>query len=246
MNLEDPQERVANAGEYVLGTLTPDDKQAFEARVATDRDLKAEVYAWQDHLLSLNERVSPMAVKDDLWPRLLLRLGALPGLPAAGAQATGQPGAANDPLWRRLGFWRATSAFAVAASLVMATMLISTRLAGTGPAPARYLAVLQSPDKSTGWVVEMAEGESVRLVPVGSTPPVPEGKSLQFWTKPQGAKGPTSLGLVKAGQTYVLPVSRLPGLGEQQLFELTLEPATGSPTGKPTGPVLFVGRTVRL
>jgi anti-sigma-K factor RskA len=54
------------------------------------------------------------------------------------------------------------------------------------------------------------------------------------------------LGLVKAGQTYVVPVSRLPGLGSKQLFELTLEPAGGSTIGRPTGPVLFVGRTVQL
>ncbi len=27
-----------------------------------------------------------------------------------------------------------------------------------------------------------------------------------------------------------------PGLGQRQLFELTMEPATGSPNGRPTGP----------
>jgi anti-sigma-K factor RskA len=30
------------------------------------------------------------------------------------------------------------------------------------------------------------------------------------------------------------------------VFELTLEPATGSPIGWPTGPILFVGQTLRL
>ena len=32
----------------------------------------------------------------------------------------------------------------------------------------------------------------------------------------------------------------------RQLFEITLEPENGSPTGRPTGPILYVGRTVAL
>ena len=35
-------------------------------------------------------------------------------------------------------------------------------------------------------------------------------------------------------------------LGANQLFEITLEPYNGSPTGKPTGPILYIGRSVKL
>jgi anti-sigma-K factor RskA len=31
-----------------------------------------------------------------------------------------------------------------------------------------------------------------------------------------------------------------------QLFELTLEPRSGSPTGRPTGPVRYIGRAVKV
>jgi anti-sigma-K factor RskA len=41
-------------------------------------------------------------------------------------------------------------------------------------------------------------------------------------------------------------VAQLPAVEAQQLFEITLEPATGSPLNRPTGPILFVGRTVAL
>ena len=83
-------------------------------------------------------------------------------------------------------------------------------------------------------------------MPVDAAAPVPPGRALQFWTKPEGAAGPTSLGLVEPGRVTTLPVSVLPAVGTQQLFELTLEPATGSPIGRPTGPILYVGRTLRL
>ena len=110
----------------------------------------------------------------------------------------------------------------------------------------RYLAVLQSPtDQSTGWVVEL-QGDRLRLVPTAQTGPTPPGRSLQFWTKLEGAAAPTSLGLVQAGQALELPVSRLPGVGPQQLFEITLEPEGGSTIGRPTGPILSVGRSVVL
>jgi anti-sigma-K factor RskA len=38
-------------------------------------------------------------------------------------------------------------------------------------------------------------------------------------------------------------VRDLPGPGPDQLFEITLEPRTGSPTGRPTGPILYKGLT---
>jgi len=38
----------------------------------------------------------------------------------------------------------------------------------------------------------------------------------------------------------------LPGLADRTLFELTLEPEGGSPYNKPSGPILFVGKAVRL
>jgi anti-sigma-K factor RskA len=69
---------------------------------------------------------------------------------------------------------------------------------------------------------------------------------LQFWTKPEGAAGPTSLGLVKPNERVEIPPEKLPGLSPNQLFEITLEPEYGSPIGKPTGPILYVGRAVKM
>jgi anti-sigma-K factor RskA len=43
-----------------------------------------------------------------------------------------------------------------------------------------------------------------------------------------------------------VPLDKLPPLESNQLFELTLEPASGSPIGKPTGPIQFIGRAVKV
>lgn len=243
MTLGDREERIASAGEYVLGTLSPADRDAFEQALAGNAALQAEVYYWQDRLLPLAGRVMAAQPAAQLWPDIEARLGVAPiATPAPSSTAP----AANDPTWQRLQRWRVVSGMAIAASVLLASLLV-LRAPGPPAAPAdRYLALLQSPDKSTGWVVEVTTGDKVRLVPVGATAEVPAGKALQFWTKAEGASGPTSLGLIRPGQVTELPANRLPAVGERTLFELTLEPETGSPIGRPTGPVLFIGRTVRL
>lgn len=246
MTLDDAGERSVRAGEYVLGTLSPEHREAFERELQQDRALLAEVYFWQDRLQNLTSRVPPSEPSAELWPTIE-RMLALPARAAHAMRDGAVAPAANDAVWRQLRRWQWIGSCAVAASAVLATVLGLKMLAPPTEQPARYLALLQAPeDRSTGWIVEVTRGDRVRLIPVGPTSPVPAGKALQFWTKPQGAAAPTSLGLIGAGHITELPATRLPAVGEKQLFELTLEPAGGSPVGRPTGPVLFVGRTLRL
>lgn len=237
IDLHDPEARDAAAGEYVLGTLAAEDHAAVAAALPQHAALRASVYAWQDRLLALSAQAPAAEPAPGLWPRVARSLeGRLPPR---------QPAPARAPWWQGLRFWQGLSAAGLAASALLALRLLMPLPADDGP---RYLALLQSPDErhATGWVVELQAGRTLRLMPVGDTPPVPPGRVLQFWTKPQGAAGPTSLGLVRAGQTLEMPVARLPAVGAQQLFEITLEPEAGSPLGRPTGPILFVGRTVAL
>jgi anti-sigma-K factor RskA len=235
-------DRDGAAGEYVLGTLDAEAQRAFEAALSTDLDLQRAVHAWQDRLLSLSARAAPVQPTPDLWPRIEANLPATaPVTPAPVARQAPEP---RTPWWQRLGLWQGLSGLAVAASLLL-TVLLLQRVGE--PAGDRYLALLQSPEgQGTGWVVEVQAGRTLRLVPLDDRTVVPDGRSLQFWTKAEGAAGPTSLGLVRAGQTVEMPASRLPTIGPRQLFELTLEPAGGSPIDRPTGPILYVGRSLAL
>lgn len=241
----------ASAGEYVLGTLVGDERRQFEALLATDPALQAEVYAWQDKLLTLALRVGPVEPDPQAWTAIERGLGgpgtvSRPVLTAAANPPARPTEAANDPFWQRLGFWRALSGVSIAASVVLASLLVWRGPAAPDGDPARYLTLLEAPDRSTGWLVEVTAGRQLRLVPVKPGQSLPAGKALQFWTKLDGAAGPTSLGLIRPGEVTEVALDRLPGVAEKQLFELTLEPETGSPIGKPTGPILYVGRSLRL
>ncbi|MEO5699036.1 MAG: anti-sigma factor [Casimicrobiaceae bacterium] len=229
----DPAERSATAAEYVIGTLPESERTEFEQALARDAGIRRDVYFWQDRLLPVTDRLAPVEPSASLWPRI-----------AAGIEPAVAPPhrtSAKVPWQSALEFWRFGAMAATLVAVVLAVRLIEPGFLAP-PAP-RYVAVLQSPDKrDAGWIVEASVGGRVRLTPLGTTT-VPQERALQFWTKAQSASAPTSLGMVPANQPTEIDAARLPALEAGQLFELTLEPPTGSPTGRPTGPVLFVGRT---
>lgn len=224
MNGDD--DRIVLAAEYVLGLLPAAEHARVERELERDFELKRAVYYWQDRLFPMTRIPAPIEPSPALWPRIERSLRA----------EVRRPG-----WWSSLALWRAVAAGALAATIVLGVSLLAPP-----PRPGdRYLAVLENQQKVPGWIVEAQAGGSVRLVPLAATP-VPPQRALQFWTKPQTAAAPTSLGLVPGDRVTEISAARLPALEPEQLFELTLEPEGGSPIGRPTGPVLFVGRAIAM
>ena len=224
----------ALAGEYVLGTLSASARAAVEARMTGEPALRAAVQAWEARLLPLTAIVAPVDPSPGLWTRIERSIG-----PVA---PTTQPSALST-WWNNLQLWRGLAGAGFAAAAVMAAVLV-TRLGA--PAAPQYMVVLVAPqDKAPGWVVQANSSRQLSLVPLAETV-VPAQKSLQFWTKADQWRGPVSLGLVKPGQTLRIPIDQLPPLEANQLFELTLEPENGSPTDRPTGPIQYIGRAVKV
>lgn len=227
------------AGEYVLGTLTAEQRRAVELRLATEADLQAAVLAWGERLLPLASLAEPVVPSPRLWKRIARSIDAL----AVPARRVIQP----KPWWRdwrSLGLWRGLTAGGFATAAILAAVLVERTM---DPPPAtRFMVVLVAPDdKAPGWVVQASASRQIELIPLGVME-VPADKALQFWTKAEGWSGPVSLGLVTPGQSMKVPVDKLPAVKPNQLFELTLEPRTGSPTGKPTGPIRYIGRAVQV
>ena len=219
------------AGEFVLGTLPPEQHTAVAERLRTDSALRAAVDAWESRLLELAALAAPQAPSLRLWGRIQRSLNELEP-PASERRAK---------WWQRLGLWQALTAAGLAASVVLAFTLLTT------PPPAtQFVVVLVAPSsQAPGWVVQTSDSRTIELLPLGKDA-LPEGMALQFWTKGPQWGAPVSLGLVKPGEPYRVPLQSLPPLEADQLFELTLEKAGGSPTGLPTGPVKFIGRAVKV
>jgi anti-sigma-K factor RskA len=72
---------------------------------------------------------------------------------------------------------------------------------------------------------------------------VAAGRDLELWALPEGAKAPVSLGVLPAIGRRLPP--RQAFRGPVQLL-VSLEPTGGSPSGQPTGPLLYGGALKRL
>lgn len=224
----------ALAGEYVLGTLSAGARAAVEARMHVEPALREAVQGWEARLLPLTALAPPADPSPALWARIEQSLGNVAKPKPA------RPSAFSN-WWNNLQLWRGLAAGGFAAAALMVAVLVTRPL----PQP-QYMVVLVAPqDKSPGWVIQTTSSRQLSLVPLG-TFEVPPQKALQFWTKADQWRGPVSLGLVKQGQTLRIPIDKLPPLEPNQLFELTLEPENGSPIDRPTGPIQFIGRAVKV
>jgi anti-sigma-K factor RskA len=212
------------ASEYVLGTLPAEQRAEVERRLPHDAELRAAVDAWEQRLLPLAALAEPVPPSAQLWRRIERNLGS-----------------ARAPWWDLLAVWRGLAAAGLAASVVLATLLLTR-----SPVEPSFVVVLVAPQtQAPGWVIQASNNQQIQLIPLGVME-VPADKALQFWTKGDGWQGPVSLGLVKPGESLSVPLDKLPPLSSNQLFELTLEDPRGSPTGKPTGPIQAIGRAVKV
>lgn len=216
------------AAEYVLGTLDAAEAAAARARLETDRAFAAEVREWERRLLPLTALVDAAEPPAGVWERIeastrVAAPGVAPGAPAR---------AAND---NRVGFWRTTALASMAVAAGLAAFLLLR------PVPAPVFAVL-SPTGSTAAVLVAFTQPSggVQVRPSGDIS-VAAGRDLQLWSLPEGATKPASLGLLRGGGA-LLPAGIVPGTK----LLVSLEPAGGSPTGLPTGPVVYGGVLTRF
>jgi len=240
------QQLQALAGEYVLGTLSHEDRQAVEAQLPGNPALREAVAAWEQRFVPLLSLVEPVAPPAHLWQRVARSLEQQTAPVHQPAAPTSVPARAQPrPWWRdfeSLRLWRGLTAGGFALASVMAALLVVKTAA---PQPGtRYMVVLVAPDnRAPGWVMQTSSARNIELIPLAATE-VPEDKALELWTKADSWNAPVSLGLIEPGHSVQVPLDRVPGVQPNQLFELTLEPRTGSPTGRPTGPIHFIGRSV--
>ena len=72
--------------------------------------------------------------------------------------------------------------------------------------------------------------------------PEAAGRSYELWALPRGGGAPVSLGLLPAAGSAERPLSerQRTALLAADKVAVSVEPAGGSPTGSPTGPIVIV------
>lgn len=224
MRIDNERLRAALAAEYVLGTLRGRARRRFERWLAYSAATRAQVAAWERWLAVLLETVSPVDPPARVWRAIARRL---------------------DPDRSRLHFWRRLAFLATAAASVLATVVVHDVVT---PPATRYVAVLHDAGGRAAWVVSSAEAKGA--ITVSALTPAPPGpqQALELWLIPEGSQTPRSLGLLQHIGRITMNLERelIVALRSGSMFAVSLEPAGGSPTGSPTGPVLYQGAWLPL
>lgn len=214
------------AAEYAAGTLRGGARRRFERLLVSHTTLADAVRAWEERLMPLTVSVAPVLPPAHVWLRIQARLGH--GEPAAKRRVP-------------VAFWRSLSVIASGIAVTLAVLL-----AVPEPVQPPVIVVLEraadaprSPgDATSPFIASLsADGRALVTRPVAAVAVSPD-RALELWAMPpEGA--PRSLGLVSAETATV----RREGLPRGTVaLAVSLEPAGGSPTGAPTGPVLYVGK----
>lgn len=225
------------AAEYVAGTLRGPARRRLQALLPAHPALRAAVREWERRLMPLTSVLAPVEPPAAVWPRVESRLfGATPE--AAGTAGAAPTEAVRAPWWTQLAFWRGLSAIATVAAVSLAVLLASPP-----PAQPPIVVVLSGTGGAAqgagGFVASVtADGRALVTKPLVNVS-LEAGRALELWSvPPEGA--PRSLGLISASGATVVQRGRL--LDGTAALAVSLEPAGGSPTGAPTGPILYVGK----
>lgn len=217
------------AAEYALGTLRGPARRRFEALLSAHPALRSAVHSWHDRLMPLATAVKPVQPSPAVWSGVEQRLFA-----DSASKATVVP-----PWWKRVGLWQGLAGFATIAAIGFGVLL-------SQPQPTRppIVIVMNANPEAAGAVPASfvasvtADGKALVLKPIQAVA-LDAGRALELWAVP-GRGAPRSLGLVSPQTATTVLRTQL--LKDTAAFAVSLEPAGGSPTGAPTGPILSVGK----
>ena len=221
----------ALAAQYAAGLLRGPARRRFESLLPGHPALREALRAWQERLMPLSAALQPEAPPPRVWQGIERRLWPTPD-------------AVRLPWWQRIGAWRSLAGTATVAALGLALLLALPQ-----PVQPPVVVVMQAteggPWSGSSFVASLsADGRALVTRPIQPVA-MPVDKALELWAvPPQGA--PRSLGVISAnGMTVVerrhLPASLLKG-DPTAALALTVEPPGGSPTGRPTGPIVYLGK----
>jgi len=114
------------------------------------------------------------------------------------------------------------------------------------PKPAQYVAVLQRDAASPAFLLTFdLDRRTLTVRTVGAEPQT--GKSYELWLVSDKFTAPRSLGVIGHGPfTQQAQLANYdPVIINRATYAVSVEPEGGSPTGKPTGPVLYSGKLLQ-
>jgi anti-sigma-K factor RskA len=223
MNYQHPQLLEELAAQYVLGTLRGPARRRFERYYAGNVAALHAVRRWEDRLVDMVAGVVPVAPSALVWDRIKFRIRRDRALRPKRGLAS-------------LGNWR----FAVAAGIAALAIAFGV-WTGFGPGSSQPVATFAGL-----WSIEAPRSRGELRVAAADKLALDPARAYELWALPGEGAAPVSLGLMpKSGRSKLqLNDAQRLALSRSRQVAISLEPPGGSPTGAPTGPVLYVANVV--
>ena len=272
---EEPDDRDGQAAEYVLGTLDAEERRRAQALIASDSHFADMVRAWERRLGELSAMIASVEPPPQIWERIKAALVASPPSAEPGQVAPVRPAGERTEiaaLRRRMRRWRRATAAVTAIAAAFAGIVVVRELAPEmlpaqlrpnvrvqvvevtktvevpvpSPRPAQYVAVLQRDAASPAFLLTFDLDNRVMTVrTVGAEQQ--RGKSYELWIIATKDPTPRSLGVIGTEEFSIRrQLARYDAATiNSATYAVSIEPVGGSPTGLPTGPVVYTGKLIQ-
>lgn len=215
------------AGAYVLGTLTGPARRRFDRLAVHSRDVREAIWRWERELNRLADQVDPETPPPRVWRALAQRIAPV-GKAAAGAR-----------------FWRG---WALTATFMAVALLVPLATQQSVVTTDQVALIQDAADGEPLWVISVDLDNGALRTRAVNAPARELDRVFELWMLP-GQGAPQSLGLLPVSgqrQQHQLSPALVAILQRSAGLAVSIEPAGGSPTGLPTGPVVYQASLVEL
>lgn len=223
----------ALAGDYVLGTMAGRARRRFRQLMVERGYIREAVTEWERRLNPLGQRIAPVQPHPRVWRNIKREVGA--------------QGERRTTFWNSLPIWR-TAAFASTLLLVGLIFYQLTTPVGIAPTTPSYIAVLVDEQKAPIIVATATRQPRRLMIIMVHRPQVARDSDLELWAIPEAGGAPVSMGVLSKDRKALMALDarRLRMMPKTGVLAISREPKGGSPTGGPTGPVVYQGQLVTL
>lgn len=216
--------------EYVLGTLKGAARRRFEQLIRQRSDWAQTFNWWESHMHLLADTVPAVSPSNKVWKNIESQLF-------------------NRKLTQNNNWWKSWAFLSTALAASFATLLVIQAPQDMDDETPAAIALLATEKAEAGWLLnetkKSATDVEIKVVSLASLAIKPDN-AFELWLLPADKSKPISLGLLpqQGFKIVKVPVDVIP-LMASGLLAVSLEPVGGSPTGQPTGAVLYQGKMTK-
>ena len=218
------------SAEYILGTLKGAARRRFEQLIRQKPVWAQTLNWWEGHMHLLADTVPAVSPPNKVWKNIEAQLF-------------------NRKATQHIAWWKNWAFASTALATGLAILLVIQTPQSLNDSKPAAVALLATEKSEAGWLLNETKKSdtdvTINAIALASLQ-LKADNAFELWLLPADKSKPISLGLLpqQGNNVFKVPKDVIP-LMATGLLAVSLEPVGGSPTGQPTGAVLYQGRMTK-